>query len=92
MKRDANKVSGSSPGSVMLYVRPRGLRPPAAALYLGTTPFHVEELMRDGALPFRIVGGARVIAIEDLDGYFESIPKLSGRLPGRGRFLESAAA
>lgn len=92
MKKDANKVSGSSPGSVTLYVWPRGLRPPAAALYLGTTPFHVEELMRDGALPFRIVGGARVIAIEDLDAHFESIPKQNGKLPGRGRFLERTAA
>lgn len=52
----------------------------------------IEELMRDGVLPFRIVGGARVIAIEDLDKYFESIPKRNGKLPGRGRFLESAAA
>lgn len=69
-----------------------GLRPPAAAAYLGSTPFHVEELMRDGILLFRFVGGARVISIEDLDKYFESIPKQTGRLHGRGRFLEKAAA
>lgn len=82
----------TSASSVHLVLRPRGLRPPAAAAYLGTTPFYIEELMRDGALPFRFVGGARVIAIEDLDKYFESIPKQNGKLPGRGRFLQKAAA
>lgn len=92
MKKDVNKFAGPSPSSLTLYLHPLGLRPPAAAAYLGTTPFHIEELMRDGALPFRIVGGARVIAIEDLDKYFEAIPKQTGRLRGRGRFLEKAAA
>ena len=92
MKKDPDRTSGSSPTSVTLHLRQLGLRPPASAAYLGTTPFHIEELMRDGVLPFRIVGGARVIAIEDLDKYFESIPKQTGRLRARGRFLEKAAA
>ena len=47
--------------------------------------------MRSGALPFRIVGGARVVAIEDLDDYFEAIQKQNGKLAGRGRFLQAAA-
>ena len=82
-------TSGTSP-TFVLFLRPRGLRPPAAAAYLGTTPFAIEEAMRSGALAFRIVGGARVVAIEDLDKYFESIQPQTGKLVGRGRFLEAA--
>ncbi len=88
-KRNPNEVSGTSP-TVVLSLRPRGLRPPAAAAYLGCTPFAIEEAMRSGALRFRIVGGSRVVAIEDLDKYFESIQPQIGKLVGRGRFLEIA--
>jgi hypothetical protein len=89
LKKNSNcyNASGSSP-TFALVLRPRGLRPPAAAAYLGTTPFAVEELMRSGKLPFRIVGGARVIAVEDLDNYFDSLTSQAGKLAGRGRFLE----
>ena len=90
-RKNPNEILGTS-YAVTVNVSAIGLRPPAAAARIGTSPFHIEELMRDGALPFRIVGGARVIAIEDLDSYFASIPKQNGKLPGRGRFLESAAA
>ena len=94
-KKNSNcyNASGSSP-TFALVLRPRGLRPPAAAAYLGTTPFHIEELMRSGELPFRIVGGARVIAVEDLDKYFDSLTAQAGKLAGRGRFLveQNAAA
>ena len=82
-------TSGTSP-TLALVLRPRGLRPPAAAAYLGTTSFFVEQLMRSGELSFRIVGGARVIAVEDLDKYFDSLAAQAGKLAGRGRFLEAA--
>jgi hypothetical protein len=36
--------------------------------------------MPSGALPFRIVGGARAIAIEDLDRYLDSLPKMTGKV------------
>jgi len=74
-----NTTSGSSPG-VPLFLRPRALRPPAAADYLGTTPGNIEQLMRDGVLPFRVLGQVRVIAIEDLDAYLNSLPKQFGKL------------
>ena len=91
MKRNPNTTSGTSP-TLALVLRPRGLRPPAAAAYLGTTAFYVEQLMREGALPFRIVGGARVIAIEDLDKYFDSLAAQAGTLPGRGIHVAKQAA
>ena len=75
---------------VVISIRPRALRPPAAAAYLGCTPFAIEQAWRDGLLPFRIVGGQRVVAVEDLDKYFESLPKKTGRVAGRGKFLEAA--
>jgi hypothetical protein len=46
--------------------------------------------MRSGALPFRIVGGARTKAIEDLDKFFESIQPQTGKLARRGGFEEVA--
>ena len=77
---DPNNTSGTSPTSVALLLRPRGLRPPAAAAYLGTTPGQIEELMRDGILPYRVLGNSRVVAVEDLDAYIDSIPKQTGKL------------
>jgi hypothetical protein len=79
VRKNPNQVSGSSPG-IPLFLRPRALRPPAAADYLGTTPGNIEQLMRDGVLSFRVLGQVRVIAIEDLDAYLDSIPKQTGKL------------
>jgi hypothetical protein len=77
---------------VVISVRPRALRPPAAAAYLGCTAFAIEEAWRDGSLPFRVVGGQRVVDVGDLDKYFESLPKQTGRLNARGKFLRVIAA
>jgi excisionase family DNA binding protein len=90
-KSNSYNTSGTSP-TFTLVLRPRGLRPPAAAAYLGTTSFHIEELMRSGELPFRIVGGARVIAVEDLDKYFDSLTPQAGKLAGRGVHIAKVAA
>ena len=79
--QNPSTTSGTSP-SVPLFLRPRALRPPAAADYLGTTPGNIEQVMRDGVLPFRVLGQVRVIAIEDLDAYLDSLPKQSGKLRG----------
>src|SRR5216683_1404995 len=84
-RKNLSQTSGTSP-TVVVSLRPRGLRPPAAAAYLGCTPFAIEEAMRSGALRFRIVGGCRVVAIKDLDRYFESIQPQTGKREGRGRF------
>jgi hypothetical protein len=93
LKKNSNcyNASGSSP-TLVLSLRPRGLRPPAAAAYLGVTSFQIEELMRSGDLPFRIIGGARVIAVEDLDKYFDSVTTQSGKLVGRGIHIAKVTA
>jgi hypothetical protein len=72
---------------VVISIRPRALRPPAAAAYLGCTPNLIEDLWRDGILPFRILGGQRVVDVQDLDKYFESLPKQTGLVSGRRKFM-----
>jgi len=84
-----NNTSGTSP-TVVVSIRPIGLRPSTAAAYLGCTPFAIEEAWRNGTLKFRVIGGQRVSSVEQLDAFFESFPEQSGKLAGRGRFLEVA--
>jgi len=60
------------------------MRPLAAAYHIGVSPSTIERAMRDGSLPYRMVGDARVIAAEDLEKWFLSLPVQRGRLPGRG--------
>jgi len=90
-KRNPNEASGTSP-TVVLSLRPRGLRPPACASYIGCTTFAIEEAWRDGSLKFRVIGGARVSTIKQLDEWFNSFPEQSGKMAGRGRFLAIAEA
>jgi hypothetical protein len=84
--------SENSSTPTVVQVSPIGLRPPAAAARIGSTAFHVEELMRDGLLPYKIVGGQRVIPVSALDKYFESLPERTGSLPVRGVHLAKAGA
>ena len=79
-----------SPINIAFALSPRVLRIPEAATWLATTPFFVEELLRDGVIPFRVVGKARVIEIADLNAYLESIPKQNGKLTARGIHLAKA--
>lgn len=51
---------------------PRLLRIPQAAQYLGATNWCVEELVRDGKIPFLTVGKYRVIDIRDLDEWIDA--------------------
>jgi hypothetical protein len=88
-RKNPNQVSGTSP-TVVLSLRPRGLRPPSAAAYLGCTPFAIEEAWRNGTLKFRVIGGTRVSTTEQLDEWFDTFPEQSGKMAGRGRFLEVA--
>jgi excisionase family DNA binding protein len=71
---------------------PKAMRPDIAALYLGLKAFTIEELLRDGTLPYKVVGGSRVILQADLDEYIETIPRQNGRLPGRGRWKSDEKA
>jgi hypothetical protein len=70
--------------SLSIQVPAIGLRPPAAAARVGAAASFIEQLMTDGVLPYRLVGGARVVAVEDIDAYFLNLPKKTGALPGRG--------
>jgi len=85
-KRNPNEASGTSP-TVVLSLRPLGLRPSTAAAYLGCTPFAIEEAWRNGTLKFRVIGGQRVSTTEQLDEWFNTFPEQSGKMAGRGRFL-----
>lgn len=76
-RKNSNQTSGTSPGRTPC---PQiGLRVPDAAVMIGATPGYVEQQMRDGVLPYRMVGGTRVIALEDLKAHFDSIPKETGK-------------
>jgi hypothetical protein len=46
---------------------------------IGATNGYVEQVLRDGLLPYRMIGGTRVIALEDLKAHFDSIPKETGK-------------
>jgi hypothetical protein len=61
----------------------------------GTSPTFVLSIRPRGLRPIAAsayLGGARVIAVEDLDKYFNSIPTQSGTLAGRGIHIANKAA
>jgi excisionase family DNA binding protein len=77
LRTNPNQTSGTPPGRIPC---PQiGLRVPDAAELIGATNGYIEQQMRDGSLPYRMVGGTRVIAVEDLKAHFDSIPKQSGK-------------
>ena len=78
-RKNPNQASGTSP-TIPLFLRPRALRPPAAADYLGTTPGNIEFLFRTGALRYKLLAGVRVVLVEELDRYIESLPDGTGKL------------
>lgn len=55
-----------------------GLRITEAADCIGAKPGHIEAAMRNGLLPFRMVGGERIVSPEDLRKYFDSLPVETG--------------
>ena len=71
---DKNKT----PGNTVLFLRPRALRPPAAGAYLSTTSGNIEFLFRTGALKYKLIAGVRVVLVEELDRYIESLPDETG--------------
>jgi hypothetical protein len=81
--RSSHPISISDSSSIQLFLRPRALRPVAAAAYIGGTPGLIEQLWRDGELPYRLVGGVRVALLEDLDAYLDSLEKKTGALVHR---------
>lgn len=82
--------SGTSPGNlhlraprpvVFISLSPRLLGIPTAAAYLATTNWFVEELCRNGEVPYLLVGKRRVIDIQDLDAWIAKQKKQTGQLP-----------
>jgi hypothetical protein len=55
-------------------ILPRLLRPDAAARYLSSTAWFIENKMRNGEIPFRWVGKRKVIDVSDLDHWIELQP------------------
>lgn len=54
---------------------------------VGCTAFAVEEAWRDGSLKYKLIGGARVSTIEQIEAWLDSIPEQSGKLDARGVHL-----
>jgi excisionase family DNA binding protein len=51
------------------------LRIPQAAQFVGGTPWLIEELIRNGEIPFRVIGKYRVLDADDLDAWLQAQPK-----------------
>jgi excisionase family DNA binding protein len=51
------------------------LRIPQAAEYIGATNWFVEELVRNGEIPFRDYGKYRTLDADDLDAWVQRQPK-----------------
>jgi len=77
--------NNDSTPQIRFTVEPRLLDVLSAARYLQTTTFFVEELLRGGTLPFRVLGKARVIEKSALDAYIDSIPVQTGKLASNFR-------
>jgi hypothetical protein len=67
--------------SIYLSLTPRALSVPLAAGYIGATTWFVEqELLRSGAVPYRVIGNQRVIDRAALDGWLDKQPTRRGKL------------
>jgi len=86
MQRNHLSQTSGTPPTITLSIRPRGLRPPGCAAYVGCTPFAIEEAWRDGSLKYLVIGGSRVSTTKQLDEWMDSFEEQSGKLPGRGKF------
>jgi excisionase family DNA binding protein len=51
------------------------LRIPEAAEYISGTNWLLEELIRNGEIPFREIGKYRTLDADDLDAWIKSQPK-----------------
>lgn len=93
--------SGTSPGNshlrppspvVFISLSPRLLSIPTAAAYIASTNWLVEELCREGELPYLVVGKHRVIDIQDLDAWIAKQKKHTGQMPAPKVALNREAA
>jgi hypothetical protein len=72
-------ISNPAPPTIPLRSR-HALPIPDAARYLGLTNWFVEEAVRNGLLPFRILSNGsnesvRLLSADDLDAFLASTPK-----------------
>jgi hypothetical protein len=68
------------------------LRIPDAAIYIGATPFYVEELIRAGELPFREYSKYRTLDADDLDAWIQRQPKVRVLKIENGKAVTERAA
>lgn len=64
----------SAPATPPLRSR-HALRVPDAAEYIGATNWFVEELIRNGEIPFREYGKYRTLSADDLDAWIVRQPR-----------------
>ena len=69
-----------TPVTISITIVPRGLPVPLAAVYLGITEWHFEELLRSGTLEYRLLGNQRVVEKSVLDRWFSKQPTRRGKL------------
>ena len=74
--KHATAVAVPTPLLVTRPLEPRGLPIPAAAQYMGVTPWTVEELVRSGKLPALRLCRNYTLLKEDLDAFLDKQKQL----------------
>jgi hypothetical protein len=88
MARRQDKQSDTLPTRTIT-ILPLAVRPDVAAEMCACTPNFIESEMVAGRLKFKILGDTRVIPVEELKTWFESLPIQTGKLKPRGRWSAS---
>lgn len=77
MKARKNHVDPATSSGTSPTLRSRNaLRVVDAATYFGCAPWFIEELIRDGEIPFRKLGKFRVFDADDLESWLARQPKV----------------
>ena len=85
------KQSSQDSTRVVLQVQPRAMRPQAAAAYAGVTPFQIEEAWRSGALAYKVIGGARISTVEQLNKWIDSFADEAGAREAVGMYASKSS-
>jgi hypothetical protein len=85
----SRQVTSDTSSARTIAILPLAVRPDVAAEMCGCTPNFIESEMVAGRLKFKILGDTRVIPVEELKTWFESLPIQTGKLKPRGRWSAS---